>query len=144
MATREEYNKCIIPFISGSKPKEQRRLDFCIGAKVCSKGVSKEEARAICLQPKEPKPPKAKKGRKVCTLRDLEAISTCLVENINLSGLTTDNMQSVFSNALKKCSGATTGKVKSAKMTLESLDPQQIQALETIALLSKQAEGRVW
>ena len=144
MASREEYNKCMIPFISGSKPQEQRKLDFCTGAKVCSKGISQEEAMAICLQPKEPKPPKAKKGRKVCTLRDLEAITTCLVQNINLSGLTAGNMQSVFSDALKKCSGATAGKVKSAKMTLESLDPQQIKALETIALLSSQAEGRKW
>lgn len=56
MATRKEYNACIRPYITGSKPKEQRKLDFCVGAKICSgKASSKEEAIQLCSLPKEPK-----------------------------------------------------------------------------------------
>ena len=37
------------PFITGSKPKEERKRDFCIGAKVCSgKATTKEEAAQLC------------------------------------------------------------------------------------------------
>ena len=56
MANREEYNACMRPYLVGSKPKEQRRLDFCIGAKVCSgKAKTDEEAKALCDVPRLPK-----------------------------------------------------------------------------------------
>lgn len=57
MATREEYNQCIKPHITGTgKTKEQRKLDFCIGAKLCSgKAKTEKEARAICDVPRLPK-----------------------------------------------------------------------------------------
>lgn len=56
MRDREEYNACMRPYMTGSKPKEQRKLDFCVGAKVCSgKAKTEEEARAICSIPKLPK-----------------------------------------------------------------------------------------
>jgi hypothetical protein len=50
MANREEYNTCMRPYISGKgKPKEQRRSDFCIGAKICSgKAGTREEAVQLC------------------------------------------------------------------------------------------------
>lgn len=63
MATREEYNACMRPFITGSKPKEERKRDFCIGAKVCSgKATTKEEAAQLCSnritpQATQPQPP---------------------------------------------------------------------------------------
>lgn len=51
MATREEYNNCMRPFITGSKPKDERRLSFCVGAKICSgKAHSEEEAAQLCAK----------------------------------------------------------------------------------------------
>ena len=51
MANREEYNACMRPFITGSKPKEQRKRDFCIGAKICSgKAQTEEEAADLCAK----------------------------------------------------------------------------------------------
>jgi len=65
MANREKYNACLSPFIKGkNKSKEQRQLDFCIGAKVCSKGVSREEAERLCRLPKAPKVPKKSRKQK--------------------------------------------------------------------------------
>lgn len=57
MATRTEYNQCMRPYITGSgKSKEQRKLDFCVGAKICSgKSSSREEAVQLCSLPKESK-----------------------------------------------------------------------------------------
>ena len=65
MATRTEYNQCIRPFITGTgRSNQERKLNFCIGAKVCSgKAKTPEEAKQICLtQP--PKPPKQPKQRR--------------------------------------------------------------------------------
>jgi hypothetical protein len=53
-------------------------------------------------------------------------------------------MSIVFAQALKKCTGAKATQIKKAKKTIDTMDPQQIKALETIAKLSKQAEGRSW
>jgi len=37
------------PFITGSKPKEERKRDFCVGAKICSgKAQTHEEALQLC------------------------------------------------------------------------------------------------
>lgn len=53
---REHYNKCLIPYLKGQgKTKEQRQFDMCVGAKICAKGMSEEEAKKICSLPKEPK-----------------------------------------------------------------------------------------
>jgi hypothetical protein len=49
MASREEYNKCMRPHMTGSKTKQQRKLDFCIGSKLCSsKAQTEEEALHLC------------------------------------------------------------------------------------------------
>jgi hypothetical protein len=46
---RTEYNACMRPFITGSKPKEERQRSFCIGAKICSgKAQTEEEAAKLC------------------------------------------------------------------------------------------------
>lgn len=56
MAGRTEYNECMKPFMSGSKTKEERQRDMCIGAKICSgKANTQEEAESICRAPKLPK-----------------------------------------------------------------------------------------
>lgn len=57
MANREEYNICMRPYMTGSKPKEQRKLDFCVGAKICSsRAETREEAETLCGQPKAQQP----------------------------------------------------------------------------------------
>ena len=58
---REEYNKCVAERLRGRKlSAPERRKAFCVSAKVCSKGISEEEAAQACetslSQPKEPKP----------------------------------------------------------------------------------------
>ena len=57
MATRQEFNACMGPFIRGKeKTKEERQAGFCIGAKICSgKAKTEEEAKAICARPHLPK-----------------------------------------------------------------------------------------
>lgn len=85
---RAEYNECLRPYISGQKDQAQRKLDFCIGAKVCSgKAKTDEEAKTICLNtpPGEAKPRK----RKSCGC-DLDAIAACAAPKIIRHILETD------------------------------------------------------
>lgn len=108
---RESYNTCLRPFISGSMPQEQRKLNFCIGAKVCSgKAKNKEEAEAICLLPKPPKEPKEPKTRKrkekpsVSCREDMIVLSKCMSEKIDLD-LVVDpaSIETALVDALLKC-----------------------------------------
>jgi len=67
MGNQDEYRACMTPamreFPKGI-PKEERSILFCMAAKKCSGKVSSaEEARAICSQPKPPKPEGTKKRR---------------------------------------------------------------------------------
>lgn len=146
MSKREEYTACMVPYMKGGG--EDRKQRFCLGAKLCSKKAqNEEEAKRLCAEAAaNPKPPKKPKGKKICTLRDLDAITTCVVESIDLGSLTTENMGKVFGDALRKCSGGVPAKKRltSAQASLAQMDPQQIKALESIAILSKQAEGRRW
>jgi len=140
---REAYNECMKPYISG--PHEDRKRDFCIGAKICSgKATGEKEAERLCAEAAAlPRLPKARPG-KICKLKDLKAISVCLTENIELSSLTKENMQSVFTAALQKCQGAQAVEVKSAHEVIGRMDERQLKALEAIARLSKEGEGRKW
>lgn len=141
---RAEYNQCMKPHMTGSKTKEQRQKDMCVGAKLCSgKADNVKEAERLCAEAAlNPKPPKEKKTRKVCTLRDLESIAVCVAENIELSSLTSENMGEIFANALKKCSGTKAKKITSAQKMVEEMDPKQIAAMDAIARLTKQYESK--
>lgn len=45
---REDYNACMVPWIKGQQGLE-RRLSFCVGAKICSgKAKTEDEAKQIC------------------------------------------------------------------------------------------------
>lgn len=78
---RTDYNSCMRPYITGSKPKEQRKLDFCVGAKMCSgKASSRGEAEQICSQPKAPKAPKATKIAQAAPSK-----ANCKAEAVELS-----------------------------------------------------------
>jgi hypothetical protein len=61
---RAEFNSCVSSGLAGKQfGKDERKLEFCILAKMCSgKTKSREEAKAICSQPKPEKP--AKEGKK--------------------------------------------------------------------------------
>jgi hypothetical protein len=52
MATREEYNACMRPFITGKgKSKDERKRSFCEGAKICAgKAQTREEAAELCAK----------------------------------------------------------------------------------------------
>jgi hypothetical protein len=71
----------MIPYMKGGG--EDRKLRFCVGAKLCSgKAASEEEARQICISapPKEPKTRKSKKAAKSgdCAA-EMNAIAVCLI-----------------------------------------------------------------
>ena len=109
MGKREEYNKCMIPFMKGGG--EDRKLRFCIGAKLCSgKSKTEEEAREICLLPKEPKPVKAKtkrNGAKSCETGVME-LTQCILDTLDRDGtyqqvLNINSAGQAIANALLEC-----------------------------------------
>ncbi|MDD5220289.1 MAG: hypothetical protein PHV11_06970 [Candidatus Bipolaricaulis sp.] len=79
---REKYNACMSPYIRGKeKTKEERRLGFCIGAKVCSgKAKTEEEARTLCNAPRLPKWAAEKQGEEnlTCPQRIDRSLKTIL------------------------------------------------------------------
>lgn len=84
---RATYNECMKPHMTGSKTKQQRQHDMCVGAKLCSgKATSTEEAEAICNQPKLPKWAKSlvPKGEEDITCQERKKRSLEAIEVINL------------------------------------------------------------
>ena len=104
---RKQYNQCMVPFMKGSKVKEQRQFDMCVGAKLCSgKAETEEEAKAICSLPKEPKPVKIGRSRRGGSCeKDVAKLSECVVSNIdmNLAG-NINSIELAIRNALMECS----------------------------------------
>jgi len=99
---RVSYNRCMSPYMKGSKPKEQRQLDFCIGSKVCSqKAKNEEEARQICLLPKEPKPVKIKRRDGDCG-REVSELAHCVVGKIDMN-LAGKSMENAIIGAMMEC-----------------------------------------
>ena len=85
---RTEYTDCMRPYMAGPKESGQRKLDFCLGAKLCSgKASSPEEALVLCSQPKpegeEPKPGKSRKKK-----HNPRELAVCLLEHIGGEELT--------------------------------------------------------
>lgn len=100
---RTSYNRCMSPYMKGSKPKEQRQLDFCIGSKVCSqKAKNEEEAKQICLLPKEPKPFKAKRGNGRDCGREVSELTRCIVSKIDMD-LASESMENAIIGAMMEC-----------------------------------------
>lgn len=64
--------------MSGAATAEERRMNMCVGAKLCTNKASTEaEARHIC-ETQPPKPPK--EPRKTCNCNEKpEQLATCLV-----------------------------------------------------------------
>jgi len=96
------------PYITGSKPKEQRKLDFCVGAKICSgKAKDREEAERICALPKPVKPRSPRKREKSCEDNVLE-ITQCMMDyfesnKIYQQILNVNSVGTAIANALVKC-----------------------------------------
>lgn len=129
---RAQYNICMAPHISGQHA--DRKLDFCVGAKLCSgKIASLPEAEKICRE-QPPKEPKLRKGRglgKTCAPQSLDAITNCLTTHIQINPTTTAaemNRQLRDSLALCMC-GQKTKRLSKAEQAVSSLDPEQREAL---------------
>jgi hypothetical protein len=108
---RKQYNQCMVPYMKGSKTKEQRQFDMCVGAKICSgKAKNEDEAISICSLPKEPKPVKigrAKKGQS-CE-KEAGKLAQCMMNyfednNLYKQILNVNSVEIAIRNALVECS----------------------------------------
>jgi len=85
--------------------KEERKLEFCILSKLCSqKSKDREEAREVCLLPKEAKPPKVKRARKSSI--DTATLASCVIKALDGSEITLVNLTSIIAD----CTGQKTAK----------------------------------
>ena len=113
---QEEYRSCVAKGLRGKTLQpEERKLEFCMVAKLCSKKASsRQEAELICKEsaskPKPLKQPSAKKGSKSCEKQAVKLVD-CIVENIPQESLGNINkLQMALGNALILCSCPPKGK----------------------------------
>lgn len=109
---QEEYRACMAKGLKGKQlGKEERKLEFCILSKLCSqKSKDREEAREVCLLPKEPKPLKAKAkrdGAKSCEKGAIE-LTQCMMnyfeeKKIYRQILNVNTVGTAIANALLEC-----------------------------------------
>lgn len=106
---RQKYNTCMVPWMKGGGA--DRKLRFCIGAKLCSgKFKTEEEAREVCLLPKEPKPLKVKAkrdGAKSCEKGAIE-LTQCMMnyfeeKKLYRQILNVNTVGTAIANALLEC-----------------------------------------
>ena len=109
---RQQYNKCMSPWIKGTGiAKEERKMRFCTGAKICSgKAKTEEEAIALC---KLPKPAKEPKGKKSVSPKNhekyVQEIAQCMFMKVNEDRRLLDQLGNInsievgFINALMEC-----------------------------------------
>lgn len=106
---RTKYNTCMRPHIIGSKPKEQRKLDFCVGAKICSgKAKTKEEAELICKEaaslPKPARSSRRKRGTVQSCEREVREVAQCMVDKIDMNLASNINsIEVTLVNAMMEC-----------------------------------------
>ena len=101
---RAEYNRCMAPHMRGQKSKEQRQMDTCIGAKLCtSKAKTPEEAKGICSLPRPPKPQKAKRSPQTCK-KEVLGLAHCMTERIDMKQASNINsIEVAIVNAMLRC-----------------------------------------
>ena len=104
MGKREDYTKCMIPYMTEGGPERKER--FCIGAKICSSKASNEqEAAKLCAEAAaNPKPPKAKGTRRGKI--DISTLTPCIIKGLNGSEPTLTNLPPI----LASCTGQKAGK----------------------------------
>jgi len=106
---RAKYNACVANGLRGKElTKDERKLEFCVVAKVCSgKANNREEALTICSQPKPPKPEKTRKKKaetpESCE-KDVFKLSKCMVPHIDmdLAG-NVNSIEAAIVNAMMEC-----------------------------------------
>ena len=106
----------MIPYMKGQK--EDLKLSYCIGAKVCSgKAPTEEEAREICLTtPKEEKPAKARTSRKAIDIQKMVACATPkIISKIESDAEITEDLISMIFNSCVVTKGKTLSKEKFIK-----------------------------
>ena len=103
-----DYRTCMTKNMGGGRlkslSKEDRRIEFCTIAKQCSKGLPYEEAREICLLPKEPKAPKLRrKDGKSCE-KEVTELAHCVVDRIDMNLASNINsIERALINAMMEC-----------------------------------------
>ena len=140
---RQAYNKCMSPFITGKGiSQEERKLRFCVGAKLCS-GKSKNEKEAIelCNLPKPEKEPKATKrrGGKANCEADMSKVAACLVGKITANSTADDIIKILVKcHCGKNPTRVYAGDVAGAQVADEKLNKEKEQTLALIAQLQDQ------
>lgn len=105
---RDSYTACMVPFMKGGGP--DRKLRFCIGAKVCSqKAATEAEAEQICIN-QPPKEPKSRVSRSGKCITEAPKLAACLSTNLDMDGLTIDNLEVRLEAALIHCQAKKSGK----------------------------------
>lgn len=98
---KEDYTNCMVPWMSGKgKSAEQRKMDMCVGAKLCSgKSTTQAAAEEICINqpPKEPKASKKRGGI------DPVKLAACVSGSVELKGLTKENFGTRLETAINHC-----------------------------------------
>lgn len=133
-ADRTAYNNCMKPYMRGSG--EDKRLSFCVGAKVCSgKAASEDQARQICLtEPHgEPKPRKSKKN---CGTQMLD-LANCVVGKLTPDALSSSRkLNAILTDILQECQCGKITRVPKRKRAIEEISPEELEALESINAIS--------
>ena len=108
---REEFNQCLGQGMRGKKlTKEERKLEFCAVAKVCSgKSRSREDALEVCRtslsQPREPKVRGKRKGAGQSCEKDTLKLAHCAAERIDMNlASNVNSIEAAIANALMECS----------------------------------------
>ena len=98
-----KYRKCMVNYMKGGGPKEQRRQNFCVGAKVCSGKADPMEAETVCRSrpPSEPHRRSRAVG-KLCSSKSVGTIATCLVAQIDHAAITDKQMKRDLSRCMCK------------------------------------------
>jgi|GEM_PF-2261821 len=111
MSTREEYTKCMTPYMTGTgKSKDERQRSMCMGAKLCSgKASSEDEASQLCAEAAaNPKPVKERRTRRAKIL-DPHTTAVCVVDRLSGQSPTVDSLTA----ALAHCTGQKSKKPRS-------------------------------
>ena len=115
MGKREDYTKCMVPYMKGGGPDRKER--FCLGAKLCSgKAANEDEARKLCADAAaeaaaNPKPKKSRGGK--CKI-DVAGLATCIIGSLHGTEVDQPNLTAIISG----CVGQKAQKVQKVEPVL--------------------------
>ena len=103
---RTSYNQCISNGFKTYKKeleKYPQPFKFCSIAKVCSGKVKDlQESIGVCSQPKEPKPPKIKRGNGQSCEKEVLRLTHCIIGKIDME-LAKKSLEKAIVNAMMEC-----------------------------------------